>query len=355
MARRAFDAHIIYLLDGAPLFGGVKVVLDQANLMAARGYDVTVRCTEPRPDWMDVAFRWDETVDLAYLEHSSGPGEEADHEAIVIGTYWTTLGAAAVLGGRRAVHYCQGYEGLYSHNKTDHPAIREAYSLPMPALTVSPHLNGLLAREFGRRAEVVKQPLSTGFSPCRGSVNSGLSGSRTPRVLVMSPIEVDWKGVETGLRALVKLRDRDVDFDLVRISQFEQSELERGFDLGGEYHCRVRPERVQEIMRNCDLLLAPSWEPEGFGLPVLEAMASGVPVVASDVSCFRAWCGGAALLVPPKEPDLWANTVQRVLQHSDERLALRRQGLGLAGSYQPADSVRSLEQALCTLLDLGSS
>ena len=52
---------------------------------------------------------------------------------------------------------------------------------------------------------------------------------------------------------------------------------------------------------------------EGFGLPVLEAMAAGIPVVASDIPAIREVAGDAAALVPAADPDAWADALSRVL------------------------------------------
>ena len=53
---------------------------------------------------------------------------------------------------------------------------------------------------------------------------------------------------------------------------------------------------------------------EGFGLPVLEAMVAGVPVVASDIPAIREVAGDAAVLVPPGDADAWPEAVSRVLE-----------------------------------------
>ena len=79
---------------------------------------------------------------------------------------------------------------------------------------------------------------------------------------------------------------------------------------------------------------------EGFGLPPLEAMASGTPVVTSNVSSLPEVAGDAAILVDPYDPRSIADGIYRVL--SDERLRrdLRRKGVARAGMFSWEQSVR---------------
>lgn len=66
---------------------------------------------------------------------------------------------------------------------------------------------------------------------------------------------------------------------------------------------------------------------EGFGLPVLEAMASGVPVLTSNVSTLPEVAGGAALLVDPLDTDAIAAGLMRAIHDDDWRAEARRIGL----------------------------
>src|SRR5205085_12341004 len=65
---------------------------------------------------------------------------------------------------------------------------------------------------------------------------------------------------------------------------------------------------------------------EGFGLPVLEAMACGAPVVASDASAVPEAVGPAGLLADARDPDAFAATLARVLADASLRAELREKG-----------------------------
>jgi alpha-1,3-rhamnosyl/mannosyltransferase len=70
---------------------------------------------------------------------------------------------------------------------------------------------------------------------------------------------------------------------------------------------------------------------EGFGLPVLEAMAQGTPVVCADIPSLREVSGGAARLVAPGDADAWAAALADVLTDAEAR-----QGLADAGRRRVA-------------------
>jgi glycosyltransferase involved in cell wall biosynthesis len=312
--------RITYLLQDTSLFGGVKVVLRQADLLARRGHQVTVASPAPPPSW----YR----PEAAFTRVPSFAAEHLPAAEVTVATFWSTI-LPAVRGARGEVaHYCQGFEASYRHNLHEHAEIHAAYAEPVPALAVSAHLAALLARRFGRPARVVPQPLEPFFAPAARQPSAS-----PPRILIVGPFEIDWKGVATALAAVRALRASGVACQVVRISQWPQSDAERQLLVAEEFHCHLAPATVAEVMRGCDLMLAPSWEQEGFGLPALEAMASGVPVVASDVSCYRDFAADGARLAPPRDPEGFAGAAREILRSDRTWRQLRKAGLEVAARF----------------------
>ena len=80
-------------------------------------------------------------------------------------------------------------------------------------------------------------------------------------------------------------------------------------------------------------LLAMPSRYEGFGLPVLEAMACGTPVVCSNTSSLPEVAGDAALLVPPDDVRGWGEAIARVLTDDALRAQMRERGLAQAARF----------------------
>ena len=81
---------------------------------------------------------------------------------------------------------------------------------------------------------------------------------------------------------------------------------------------------------------------ETFGLTVPEAMASGTPVVASNVSSIPEIAGGAALLVEPNSPEEIADAIRRVVLNRDLANALREKGFRRAQDFSYATSAKEM-------------
>jgi glycosyltransferase involved in cell wall biosynthesis len=88
----------------------------------------------------------------------------------------------------------------------------------------------------------------------------------------------------------------------------------------------VKQEQLPALYSGALALVYPSLY-EGFGLPPLEAMACGAPVVTSAVTSLPEVVGDAAVLVDPTNPDSIAEGVLRIVESADLRARLREAGL----------------------------
>ena len=109
----------------------------------------------------------------------------------------------------------------------------------------------------------------------------------------------------------------------------------------GQAKLLVRPSREDLIAlySMADAFLFPSWI-EGFGLPILEAMTCGAPVVASDRGSIPEVAGDAALLADPYDANAWAGHLARVLDDPAEARRLRELGFARSAQFTWRDSAR---------------
>jgi glycosyltransferase involved in cell wall biosynthesis len=86
---------------------------------------------------------------------------------------------------------------------------------------------------------------------------------------------------------------------------------------------------------------------EGFGLPVLEAMACGVPVITSRISALPEVVGEAGLLVDPLKPDEISAAITLVLQDPRRAALMRERGLARAKEFSWEETARKTWQIYC--------
>lgn len=140
------------------------------------------------------------------------------------------------------------------------------------------------------------------------------------------------KGFPVAVRAFASLASTYPDLRMLVIG--EGSERDAVDALPPDARSRVamlgrlEDDRLASYLRSADVYIGPATGGESFGIVLAEAMAAGLPVVASDIDGYRdvARNGREALLVPPGDPDALVAAVRRVLD--DEPLA---KSLGEAG------------------------
>ena len=129
------------------------------------------------------------------------------------------------------------------------------------------------------------------------------------------------------------------DYKLVRVGK---SIMEGDISFQG-----VSYETMNEIYNACDVLLFPSLY-EGFGYPMVEAFATGLPVVASDIEVFRETSGEAAILRDPNDVSDLVSGVKSALENSEE---LKIKGLKRAVKFSFGRFANEMNMYYSSILD----
>ena len=158
------------------------------------------------------------------------------------------------------------------------------------------------------------------------------------------------KNLERLIRAFARVRCQEgnedlrlvlIGDDVSRYASLRRTADEAGVRQEVRFFGFVPHETLAALYRMATVFAFPSLY-EGFGLPPLEAMACGTPVVTSRISSLPEVVGDGALLVDPYNEDDIAQGIARVLDDEDLRARLVERGLERAASYSWARSVRQI-------------
>jgi Flp pilus assembly protein TadD len=340
--------RIVFLLESAAqIWGGVKVVLDDANSLADRGHDVVVVARSQPPEWMSLrcGFRT-----VTAFDRDSIP--EAD---VVVGTFWSTVPAATASRRGTPVHLCQGYEGDSPEWAAWRADIDGVYASDQThKITVSPHLTDLIAARFGKEATCVGH----GIDLHQFTAGSPREPGSSIRVGLVGPFGMQGKGIATGLEACTLAHAAGLDLVVVRVTNTPPHPNEQRAQVPIEWHEAVPPAKMGDVYRGLDVMLGTSIGPEGFFLPAIEAMACGVPCVLTDIHCHRGYGSGEppyALFVEPGNVRELAEALVVVARHPETRRSLIQGGLQVARRYDRERHVDALETELARIAAHGDS
>jgi len=162
-----------------------------------------------------------------------------------------------------------------------------------------------------------------------------------------------YKNVETMLAGMAELPGYTLHL-LSRITPQRRAELESLIPSGASvvFHNGVTDDEYTELLKRTTALVSLS-KAEGYGLPLVEAMALGTPVIASDTPIFREVGADAASYVDPESPAEFAAAVQGLGEAAHWRNASRC-SVARAGQFSWDESARQLVDVAAEVLALRS-
>jgi glycosyltransferase involved in cell wall biosynthesis len=226
-------------------------------------------------------------------------------------------------------------------------------------VTVSEATRASLEHHYGVRVprqNVVPNGVDPGFARRCDRADVAVARSRLglpERYMLHVGVHRPHKNVTVLVRALAELRATDPDLHLVLVGSDDERfpdpvpALVRRLGVGDRVHVvgSISEELLPAVFKDAAVFTFPSLI-EGFGLPVLEAMAAGVPVVGSRTPAVAEVAGDAAILVPPTDERAWSDAIGRVLRDAALREQLRDLGRCRVAAHSWASSAHALLDVL---------
>lgn len=181
-----------------------------------------------------------------------------------------------------------------------------------------------------------------GVDPARGG-DAAASPAVAPYFICVGNLEPR-KNVPTLLRAFAGFRNDHPDHRLMVVGHPKRGGT-ASEQPGVEFAGYLPDDELAALTAGAIALCFPSLY-EGFGLPPLEAMALGVPVIASDIPVIRELYSEAALLVPPTDRAAWSEAMSRLVSDAGLRSELSETGTARAADFTWRETAGAVLEAL---------
>jgi glycosyltransferase involved in cell wall biosynthesis len=357
--------RITFVLPDANMGGGTRVIATHADRLRRRGHNVVVVATPsevpplirkvkalvkgygwPRiraigPSYFDSL----KEVDLRRIESVRPITDDDVPDAdVVVATWWRTAewvhGFSPSKGAK--AYFIQGYETF--QERADR--LKATWSLPLHKIVVSQWLVDIARDEYGDEdVSLVPNSVDLGqfHAPPRGRQPVPAVG------LVYSQHPI--KGCDVSLRAFELAQGKVAGLRLIAFGN-ERPSPHLPLPPASVYTFAPPQERIRDIYASCDAWLFGS-RAEGFGLPVLEAMACRTPVIATPAGAApQLLAGRGGILVPGEDPQAMADAIERVCTTPDAQWReMSDAALRTATGYTWDDAAVRFEAALRTAIE----
>ncbi|MCC6488776.1 MAG: glycosyltransferase family 4 protein [Candidatus Hydrogenedentes bacterium] len=352
--------RITFVLPPVGMSGGIRVIAMHAKLLSARGHTVTVvhppsqqaplkhrlrrflqgegwlRHPRVYPSHLD-GLALERKVLEMYRPVTAADVPDAD---VVIATWWETAEWVNTLPAEKGVkvYFLQGLETLEGQ-----PAerVKRTWTLRMHKIVVSEWLAGIARETYG----------DTDVSLVPNSVDLALfqappRGKHSVSTVGFNYTFLPYKGCDVIAQA-VGLARREVPALKVRAFGLADPEPKVPMPEGAEYEKDPPQARIPAIYASCDAWLSAS-RFEGFGLPILEAMACRTPVIATPAGAApELLAGGCGILIEQEDAEAMARAMIRVCRMPNEEWReLSGRAYLKAASYTWDDASDLFEKAL---------
>jgi len=361
------NMKITFVLTTVGFQGGIRSTATLAERLIKRGHEVLVVSTPRRPPslrqqvrsllkgqgWVSTTLKPPSHFDNVDVPHRvidrfrPITDEDVPDADIVVATWWQAAKWVAQFSDAKGVkvYFIRGYAANMKYLPKEQ--VEMTYSLPMHKITISDQLVDWLRTCYGdNKVSLVPNSVDTElfYAPPRGKQPSPTVG--------MMYSTIYWKGGNIILRAFSLASQKIPNLRLVAFgSQRPSSNLP--LPPNTEYIYQPPQNAIRDIYAKCDAWLFGSSSEEGFGNPILEAMACRTPVIGTPVGAApKILADGAGVLLKSENPEEMAQAIERFCRLSEsEWQTMSNVAYAKATGYTWDDAVELCEKAFCTAID----
>ncbi len=311
--------------------GAIKVAITQCNLLHKMKHEIRLLVFGADVlDWAKPLIKVEYISSLRNIEI-------ADNEIIIALDCFATNWLVNKYGEERVISLIQTNEPLLYRNEDLIKSAKKSFMLQNRKIVVSKYLQNVL-KEYNRNSCIIHPAIDTSifFPRDRRPPDINLPF----KVLVVGSYDHPTKQIPQAYRALEYLDSLGVKVNLVRLVR--KAENIRPRKIKTQWHVTPSQEEIGEIYRSVDAVLIAS-KSEGFGLPILEAMTSGIPFVATDNGGSREFIEEEKL-IEAGDIKAMGDALYKIATNQEHWLSLREMGLAKAKQWSWERSSIMLEK-----------
>lgn len=322
--------RITFVTPFPALSGGIRVVASYAQQLHHRGHDVhVVAAPEARrpnlPQQLRIALRREPPVNpsrqsplldflgpkLITMSSPKGPRpDEVPDADVIVATWWQTAEWVAALPNTKGhkAYLIQGYEVPSDHRRD---RVAATFAAPLKKIAVSNYIRSEITAKHVVEGDVTVVPNAVDTAQFTAPPRSRNATLRVGFLYSTAP----GKNVGLAIAALEQARALRPELEALA---FGRSKVKPKLPLPDwiSYTHAPPQARIPELYAACDLWLFPT-EKEGFGLPLLEAMACRTPVAATAAGAAPDLIDGRNGIILPPDPQAFAETIMRFADMPD--------------------------------------
>jgi glycosyltransferase involved in cell wall biosynthesis len=345
----------------------MRVVSIYARALAERGHAVTIAIREYfKPTLRDrlrllvnsllvhrepSAVQRDRPLDFGNVAMVKVPSsrplrdEDLPDADVIVATWWETAEAIKMLGDTKGRHaYLIQHHEVFDYLPRER--VTETYKQPMLQIVVSSWLDAIMKQQYGAR-NIVMIPNAV---DCRQFYPDRRAKQEQPTIGFMYDSSAAWKGLALMLNAISLARNK---IGNLQVLAFGHGAPDSQLPLpdGALYFQSPPQQQLRSIYSSCDAWLFGS-SIEGFGLPILESMACGTPVIGTPAGAApELLAEGRGILVPHDNPQAMADAIVELCSETASKWLTRSERVSSFARGSSWDlSTDLLERALVKLI-----